>query len=111
MRWRNIFGCGEENVPPSSPPSRVRRRHYVFSGHVQGVGFRYTAWVLARDLGLTGWVKNLPDGSVAAEAEGEEEKLDHFVQAIKSRRGIYITDIQVREQPVRADEAEFRIAN
>ena len=40
------------------------RRHIYFSGRVQEVGFRFTACLLARRLGLTGWVKNLWDGRV-----------------------------------------------
>ena len=43
-----------------------QRWHILFSGKVQHVGFRYTAYYLARDLGLTGWVDNLADGRVAA---------------------------------------------
>ena len=40
------------------------RKHILFSGRVQGVGFRFTACSLARPLGLTGWVKNCYDGDV-----------------------------------------------
>ena len=40
------------------------RKHIVFYGRVQGVGFRYYAVNKANQLGLTGWVKNLPDGTV-----------------------------------------------
>ena len=49
--------------------SFVRWRIY-FSGTVQHVGFRYTAYYLARGLYLTGWVDNLPDGRVVLEAQG-----------------------------------------
>ena len=48
------------------------RKHFYFSGRVQGVGFRYQATRLARGLGLTGWVMNLWDGRVELEAQGEE---------------------------------------
>jgi acylphosphatase len=44
-------------------------------GHVQGVFFRYTTRKIARRLGLTGYVKNMPDGSVYIEAEGPEDKI------------------------------------
>ena len=46
------------------------RWRVLFSGKVQHVGFRYTAYYLARELYLTGWVDNLPDGRVAMEAQG-----------------------------------------
>ncbi len=48
-------------------------------GHVQGVFFRYTTRKVGRKLGLTGIVKNMPDGSVFIEAEGPEEKLDELL--------------------------------
>ena len=48
------------------------RKHIIFYGRVQGVGFRYYAVQKANQLGLTGWVKNLYDGSVEMEVEGEE---------------------------------------
>ena len=48
-------------------------------GHVQGVFFRYTTRKVARKLGLTGIVKNMPDGSVFIEAEGSEDKLNELL--------------------------------
>ena len=48
-------------------------------GHVQGVFFRYTTRKVARRLGLTGYVKNMRDGSVYIEAEGPEEKLKELL--------------------------------
>ena len=52
-------------------------------GLVQGVFFRYTTRKVARNLGLTGIVKNLPDGSVYIEAEGLEEKLYELIKFAK----------------------------
>ncbi len=49
-------------------------------GRVQGVGFRWSALKEATGLGLTGFVKNMPDGSVYAEAEGARENLDSFLE-------------------------------
>ena len=46
------------------------RRHFILSGRVQGVGFRWRASQIGEMLGLTGWVRNLEDGSVEMEAEG-----------------------------------------
>ena len=51
------------------------RWHVIFSGRVQHVGFRYTAYYMARELGLTGWVDNLPDGRVEMEVQGPPPKL------------------------------------
>ena len=51
----------------------THRAHVFYSGRVQGVGFRYTAQALALDLGLVGWVKNLPDNRVELVCEGTKE--------------------------------------
>jgi acylphosphatase len=56
---------------------RVARR-FLVSGRVQGVGFRFFTERAARREGLHGWVRNLPDGRVEAEAEGEAEAVDRF---------------------------------
>jgi acylphosphatase len=56
----------------------------VVNGLVQGVGFRYFALHRARQLGLAGYVRNLPDGSVEAEAEGEEKRLSDFIEYLRS---------------------------
>jgi acylphosphatase len=56
-------------VPPSAFHALVR-------GRVQGVGFRYSCYHEARRLGLSGWVRNTPDGEVEVWAEGPREKLD-----------------------------------
>ena len=51
----------------------------VFRGRVQGVGFRYTARDMARESGITGWVKNCPDGSVRLLAEGEAAAVNDLI--------------------------------
>lgn len=55
------------------------RRHFILSGRVQGVGFRWRASQIGEMLGLTGWVRNLEDGSVEMEAEGPEEDIDRLL--------------------------------
>ena len=58
------------------------RLHVYFSGHVQGVGFRYSVKQLSLEFDVTGWVKNLPDGRVELVAEGERDELETFQAAI-----------------------------
>lgn len=54
------------------------RGHFICYGVVQGVFFRVSARDEALRLGLTGWVRNLPDGTVEAVAEGEKAAVDEF---------------------------------
>ena len=54
------------------------------TGPVQGVGFRWTTQMIAQELGITGTVKNNPDGSVSIVAQGEELPLEHFIKKIKA---------------------------
>ncbi len=56
-----------------------KRIHGTVSGRVQGVFFRATTRDRARALGLSGWVRNLPDGRVEFVAEGEEEDLRELI--------------------------------
>jgi acylphosphatase len=67
-------------VPPSSSQSAVL---LLIRGRVQGVGFRFYAQDVAEELRLAGWVRNLPDGSVEAYAEGPRADLDAFIDRIR----------------------------
>jgi len=62
---------------------RVARR-FVVSGRVQGVGFRYFIQDTALREGVTGWVRNLPDGRVEARVEGEADAVNRVEVAIRS---------------------------
>lgn len=65
---------------------RVARR-LVISGHVQGVGFRWFTKDAAQREGLTGWVRNLPDGRVEAFVEGEAEAVTRLERAVRQGPG------------------------
>ncbi len=56
----------------------LEARQTIVRGLVQGVGFRHHTKVRARELGIAGWVRNLPDGSVEVWAEGEASVLDEL---------------------------------
>ncbi len=75
------------------------RKHFLFSGRVQGVGFRWNAVRLARPLGLTGWVRNLPDGRVELEAQGEEETIDRFLARLCAMPYADVEHIEARSVP------------
>ena len=60
---------------------RIARR-FVISGRVQGVGFRWFAKDTAMREGVTGWVRNLPDGRVEALVEGDDESVTRVERAL-----------------------------
>jgi len=83
-----------------------QRMHIYYSGHVQGVGFRYTVKTVATGFEVSGTVRNLPDGRVELTAEGTREELEAFQEAIQdSEVGGF-----VRQETVAWGEAknEFR---
>jgi acylphosphatase len=61
----------------------LRARRFVVSGRVQGVGFRYYVCEAALHEGVTGWIRNLPDGRVEALAEGEAEAVSRVERRIR----------------------------
>ena len=83
------------------------RKRIVFSGWVQGVGFRYRARHAAELLGATGWVRNEYDGSVTMEIQGTEEQIDEVIRAIGRGRYVKIENMDVRTIPVIDHEQGF----
>lgn len=81
------------------------RKHIFFYGRVQGVGFRYYAVQKANQLGLTGWVKNLYDGSVEMEVEGQEELIDQLIIFLQNRTYIWIERINAKTIPLQQDNS------
>ena len=77
---------------PEQKPENIRRTVY-FTGHVQGVGFRYTACEVARSFSVAGTVKNLPDGRVEMVAEGDTGEVSRFQEAVADAMGGRITDV------------------
>jgi len=61
------------------------RARALYSGHVQGVGFRWRATQTARPFRVTGYVRNLPDGEVELVAEGERPELERFLDEVADR--------------------------
>lgn len=89
--------------------STQARWRVLFSGRVQHVGFRYTAYYLARPLYLTGWVRNLPDGRVEMEAQGGVSQLRKLLVQLKSQPHIHIERAEIEEIPLRAWERGFQV--
>jgi acylphosphatase len=86
------------------------RLHVYYVGNVQGVGFRFTVKMLASGFEVVGQVRNLPDGRVELTAEGEQEELKAFQQAIReSELGHFIVKETVEWDPARGDLRSFEI--
>ncbi|MEW5796796.1 MAG: acylphosphatase [Candidatus Zixiibacteriota bacterium] len=79
-----------------------RKVEMMISGVVQGVGFRYFVYRAARELGIVGWARNLPDGRVQVVAEGEPAHLEAFIDEL--RQGPRLAQVQdIRLRWVQAD--------
>jgi acylphosphatase len=85
------------------------RRHAYYSGHVQGVGFRYTVRELADGFDASGFVRNLADGRVELVVEGPAAELDRFMSAIAERMGDYIRKVAVDVRGATGEFTEFEI--
>ena len=93
-----------ESLNPAQARWRIR-----FFGTVQHVGFRYTALYLARSLYLTGWVRNLPDGSVLLEAQGGTAQLRKLLIRLKSQPHLHIEKTDISVLPLDPAERGFRV--
>ena len=84
------------------------RKRIVFSGWVQGVGFRWRARQAAQLFGCTGWVKNEYDGSVTMEIQGSEEQIDQVILAIERGAYVRIENMDCHNIPLVPEERDFR---
>lgn len=85
------------------------RKHFVFHGHVQGVGFRITMYQKAIKLGLTGWVKNCYNGNVEACVQGEEDKIKQMIAQMESIVYIQIDEVEEETLEVLDKEKSFEL--
>ena len=86
-----------------------KRMHILYSGMVQGVGFRFTCESMAIQSGIRGWVKNLADGRVEITAEAEEEALKDFLKQIRQSFSKYIQDEDLRWSETADEFHDFQI--
>ena len=83
----------------------VHHESVFFSGHVQGVGFRFAAMQVAKEFEVAGYVRNHPDGRVQLEAEGVEREVAAFIDAVQERMHGHIRKV---ERLAQRRPAEFR---
>ena len=88
---------------------RVARR-YLISGRVQGVGFRYFTEAAAAREGLHGWVRNLPDGRVEIDVEGEADAVERFERNVRhGPPGARVQDVNVDDTVPQRRESGFSV--
>lgn len=86
-----------------------QRRTYLFSGHVQGVGFRYAAQAIAKHHPVTGYVRNLPDGRVELVMEGDAAEMEKVVSRLKDQMEGHISRVTESESPATGEFRDFSI--
>jgi acylphosphatase len=87
----------------------MQRETVLFSGRVQGVGFRYTVNNLARQFAVTGYVRNLDDGRVELVMEGTDQERDGLMQAVREKMQDYIRQVDRHLSQQTGEFADFSI--
>jgi acylphosphatase len=101
---------GESKTPPTAPADVPRARvHVLFSGQVQGVGFRYTARALAQRYRLVGFVRNLADGRVELEVEGSASEVPRGLEELQRAFRHYIRDAEVHWLAPTGEHQRFEV--
>ena len=89
---------------------QVKRIHAIVHGQVQGVFFRETTRQEAQKLALSGWVRNLPGGTVETEFQGEEESVERLLEWLPQGSPMsHVTLVDSRETNLVSGEAQFSI--
>ena len=84
-------------------------KHIIFTGRVQGIGFRFTAFNIANRCQLTGVVRNLPDGSVEMLTQGNPDDIADCIRNIKESFSGYIKETKIEEAPLNPEYKDFKI--
>ncbi len=89
---------------------RNARARVIISGRVQGVFFRANTQEMARKIGLTGWVRNLPNGKVEAVFEGSREKIERAIEWCKrGPRLARVDNVEVTWEEYKGEFKDFKI--
>jgi acylphosphatase len=90
--------------------TQTMRLEAVVKGRVQGVGFRYHVLQLAREMGITGYVRNLWDGSVEVVAEGDKVKLDRLLAYLQvGPRSAWVREVTTNWQAASGEFHSFEV--
>ena len=103
--WKNYIGSSPESIElPEFETDEMRRYQVIFSGNVQGVGFRYEMWLMADKLGVSGFAENLPNGDVYAEIQGEKNRILYLIEYMKTIPRICIESMDIDEMDLREEK-------
>ena len=94
---------------PNNLNDEFGRINLLYTGNVQGVGFRFSFERIASELGVTGFVKNLPDGKVEAVCEGPKKSLDVLVNRVAERMSGHISSCRVNGGDFSGEFNDFTI--
>lgn len=87
-----------------------RQLHAVVHGRVQGVSFRHYTMLRAREAGLKGWVRNLPDGTVETVAQGDQTALESFLEFLHDGPpAAHVTHVEVQWQESSTALGDFEV--
>lgn len=88
----------------------MRRAHIYVSGRVQGVFYRHNTQMKARELGLTGWVRNTEGGQVEVLAEGEEGRVEELIAwCRKGPPASRVDRVEVKEEMFTGEFRDFSV--
>jgi acylphosphatase len=88
----------------------MKAQRLIYTGRVQGVGFRYTVKHLSMGYDLTGYVRNMPDGTVELLAQGEEEEIEALKKEVQnSHLQSFIRKMDVENVSVKEELKGFEI--
>jgi acylphosphatase len=86
-----------------------KAKRVTFLGRVQGVGFRYTTDGIAKQYNVTGFVRNLSDGTVEMLVQGPAQEIDNCIDDVRSEFAGYIRETRIEEAPFNPRYKDFRI--
>ena len=91
------------------PSTSITRATIHYSGHVQGVGFRYAVLQTARGYDVTGFVENISDGRVLVVVEGDAAEIDQFATAIVEQMTGYVRKTERTNEITTREHRDFSI--
>ncbi len=88
----------------------MKRKHLIFHGRVQSVGFRYFAHSIAIKYNLTGYARNEYDGTVTVEVQGAPSRIDAFIEEVKAgNRFVRVDFVDITDIPLKTGESRFGV--